>query len=309
MADGMLRRVLRRGRYGVRARRRQLLWGSTVLAAAVLAILVWGFVVEPARLVERDHQIPLPGWPAACDGLRLDVVSDVHTGSPRNGLDNLDRVVRRLAASDSDAVLMAGDYVILSVLFGEYVPAGTIARHLRPLTARKPVYAVLGNHDWWKDGPATSAAFAAAGVRMIDNRALPARFGDCRLWLVGLGDLLEGRPDPGKAFGEIDGTIGDDAPVIALTHEPDLWPRIREQAVLTIAGHTHGGQIHPFPQPQPGRFALRSHILNGWIREDGHDLFVTPGIGTSILPMRLGVPPEISRLTLRRRAPLPAAAP
>lgn len=294
--------MLPRGHYGVRRRRRQLLWGSAALAAGVLALLIWGFVVEPARLVERDHRIPPRGWPAACDGLRLDVVSDIHTGSPRNGLANLDRVVQRLAESDSDAVLMAGDYVILSVPFGEYIPAGTIANHLRPLVARKPVYAVLGNHDWWKDGAATSAAFAAVGVRMIDNRALPAQFGDCRVWFVGLGDLLEGRPDPDKAFGEIGDPAGA-APVIALTHEPDLWPRIRNQADLTIAGHTHGGQIYPWPQPQPGRFALRSHTLNGWIREDGRDLFVTPGIGTSILPMRLGVPPEISRLTLRSAPP------
>ena len=270
-----------------------------LLASAVLAVLVWGFVIEPARLVERDHALPLSGWPAQCDGLRLDVITDVHTGSPRNGVENLDRVVQRLIASDADAVLMAGDYVILSVFLGTYVDAGTIAEHLKPLTARKPVYAVLGNHDWWKNGSDISAKFAAAGVRMIDNAAAQATFGDCRLWLVGLGDLLEGRPDPDKAFG----AVTDDGPVIALTHEPDLWPRIRDRAVLTVAGHTHGGQIHPWPAAQPGRFAMRSHTLNGWIRDGGHDLFVSPGIGTSILPMRLGVPPEISRLTLRSAPP------
>ena len=292
---------------GMRDRRRprRMLRTAALLLLAVVGVLAYGFVIEPGRLVERDYAIPLPHWPARCDGLRLDVVADTHTGSPRNGLDNLDRVVRRLLASDSDAVLMAGDYVILSVFMGTYVPQAEIAEHLKPLTARKPVYAVLGNHDWWKDGRDISAKFAAAGVHMMDNRAAKARFGDCTLWFVGVGDLLEGEPDPEAAFGQ----VTDGAPVIALTHEPDLWPRLRDRAVFTVAGHTHGGQIHPWPVPQPGRYALYSHTLNGWIRDRGDTLFVSPGIGTSIVPMRLGVPPEISRLTLRSARPETARAP
>lgn len=283
-----------------RLKRKEVLWTARLLALAALALLVYGFVIEPARLVERSYALPLARWPAQCDGLRIDVVSDTHTGSPRNGVDNLDRVVRRLIASDADVVLMAGDYVILSVLLGTYVPAETVAEHLKPLTARKPVYAVLGNHDWWKNGPDVSARFAAAGVRMIDNRAVPLAFGDCRFWLAGLGDLLEGKPDVAGTYA----SIPDDAPVLALTHEPDLLPRIPERTVLTIAGHTHGRQILPWPLwlgAGPGEFSLGSHALRGWSRDGARDLFVTPGIGTSIVPMRLGVPPEISRLTLRAR--------
>jgi len=276
-------------------RHRHVRWTGALLAGALVAVLFYGLVVEPARLVERDTVIPLSDWPMQCDGLRLDVITDTHTGSPRNGLENLDRVVQRLVASDADAVLMAGDYVILSVFMGTYVPVEQIAAHLRPLTARKPVFAVLGNHDWWKNGPNISARLADAGVRMIDNAAVKARFGDCSVWFVGLGDLLEGRPDPARAFGQ----VSDDAPVIALTHEPDLWPRIRDRASLTVAGHTHGGQIYPGPVARPGRFVRGALTLNGWIRHGDRQLFVSPGIGTSIVPMRLGVPPEISRLTLR----------
>ena len=259
--------------------------------------MVQGFVVEPGQLVERDYALAPRGWPAACDGLRVDVVADTHTGSPRNGLDHLDEMVERLANDDSQVVLMAGDYVILKVLFGRYVPASVVAEHLKPLLARKPVYAVLGNHDWWKGGPAVRDAFAAAGVRMIDNRAEPVSLGDCRFWLVGLGDELEGRPDIAGAFAQ----VRDDAPAVALTHEPSLFPRIPARAALVVAGHTHGGQIDPWPLPSlhAGRFEPHSHWLRGAYDVDGRLLFVTPGIGTSILPMRLGVPPEISRLTLR----------
>jgi predicted MPP superfamily phosphohydrolase len=87
--------------------------------------------------------------------------------------------------------------------------------------------------------------------------------------------------------------------VVALTHESALWPKLPAAAALTIAGHTHGGQINPFGMFSPRRFRADSHALRGAYSEGGRTLFVTPGIGTSILPMRLGVPPEISRLTLR----------
>lgn len=279
----------------LRSRRQRLAWA---LFLAALAVAVYGFVIEPGRLVKRDYALALRGWPAACDGLRIDVVSDTHTGSPNNGIDKLDRWVRELGESDAPVVLMAGDYVILSVLAGTYVPPEVIARHLKPLTARKPVYAVLGNHDWWKDGNRVARAFSAAGVRMIDNRAVPVDVAGCRFWLAGLGDLLEGKPDVRGTFARIPA----DAPVVALTHEPALWPKLPASATLTVAGHTHGGQINPFGLFTPPRFRANSHALRDAYNEGGHTLFVTPGIGTSILPMRLGVPPEISRLTLRADA-------
>ena len=99
-----------------------------LLAALLLAFLAWGFVWEPAQLVERDYAIALPHWSPQCDGLRVDVVADLHTGSPRNGVDKLDRVVQRLIASDSDVVLLAGDYVILKVLLGTLRRTGSRCR-------------------------------------------------------------------------------------------------------------------------------------------------------------------------------------
>jgi len=272
-----------------------------LLFASVVATCIYGFVIEPARLVERGYSIALRNWPSACDGLRVDVVTDVHTGSPRNGVDKLDRLVRRLIASDAQLVLMAGDYVILSVLAGTYVPPEVIAAHLRPLTARKQVYAVLGNHDWWKNGPKVSRAFAAAGVNMIDNRAVPVQVGGCGFWLAGLGDLLEGKPDVAGTYAGIPAA----AAVVALTHEPALLHDIPQRTALTIAGHTHGGQVNPLWRWLPtSEFKPRSHWLRGEIRTPDKVLFVSPGIGTSILPMRLGVPPEISQLTLRSKVKL-----
>ncbi|MFS8137635.1 MAG: metallophosphoesterase [Thermomonas sp.] len=282
--------------------RRWKRWGwhqrvAWLVLAGFLVVCVDGFYVEPARLVERDYTLPLVNWPASCDGLRVDVISDTHTGSPRNGLDKIDRIVAKLSASDADLVVMTGDYVILSVLAGTYIPADKIAEHLKPLTARKPVYAVLGNHDWWKNGPRVSHAFAGIGVHMIDNMALPIDAGRCHFWLAGLGDSMEGHPDVRATFA----MIPRQASVITITHEPSLWPRVPMQATLTIAGHTHGGQINPFGWLTPAQFKPYSHQLQGKYVFDGRSLFVSPGIGTSILPMRLGVPPEISRLTLHSK--------
>lgn len=284
-----------------RRRARRLTWWLRIAVGGVLSLLAWGAIIEPQRLVERDHTLALRQWPARCDGLRLDVVADTHTGSPYNKLDNVDRLVERLVASDADAVLLGGDYVILSVFLGRYIPAADIAARLRPLTARKPVYAVLGNHDWWKDGDAVSRALASAGVTMIDNRALPVTLRGCGFWIAGIGDLMEGDPDVAGTFAAI---ADPDAPVLVLTHEPDSLPDIPLRAALTIAGHTHGGQMDPWPfRRQPSTWVRRSHRLKWHVRDDaGRDLFVTPGIGTSILPMRIGVPPEISRLTLRSAA-------
>ena len=268
------------------------------LAALLLAYLAWGFVWEPAQLVERDYTLALPRWPARCDGLRVDVIADLHTGSPRNGVDKLDRVVHRLEASDSDAVLLAGDYVILKVLLGRYVAPEVVAAHLRPLAARKPVYAVLGNHDWWKNGRKVRRALESAGIVVLENQARELSLRGCRFWLVGVGDLWEGHPDVRGSFAQ----VRDAAPVIALTHNPEIFPRMPARASLVVAGHTHGGQVWLLP----GRPSMRGpHYLAGQIVQGGRRLFVSPGIGTSILPFRFRVPPEISRLTLRRMGPGP----
>jgi predicted MPP superfamily phosphohydrolase len=285
----------------LRRRRRwqHLLWA---LAALVSAFLAWGFAWEPRQLVERDYALALPHWSPQCDGLRVDVVADIHTGSPGNGVDKLDRVVQHLAASDSTAVLMAGDYVILKVFLGKYVPPEVVAAHLRALTARKPVYAVLGNHDWWKDGHKVRRALESAGVTVLENQAREVTLGRCRMWLVGVGDLWEGHPDIARAFASVD----DGAPVVAVTHNPELFPKMPARASLVVAGHTHGGQVWLLP----GRPSMRwpHRYLAGAFVEGGRHLFVTPGIGTSIAPFRFRVPPEISRLTLRAQ-PRQAAAP
>lgn len=264
--------------------------------ALSLLVLAYGIAWEPRRLVERDQAIALPAWPAACEGLRIDHVTDIHTGSPSNGMDNLDRLVARLVASDAQAVVMTGDYVILSVLGGTYITADEMAPRLRPLTREKPVIAVLGNHDWWKGGVDVQRALERAGVIVLEDAARRVELRGCPLWFVGVGDLWTAPHDVRKAFGE----VRADAPVITLTHNPALFPSLARRSSLVLAGHTHGGQISLPGVGQPAMWGkAENRYVRGLYREEGGTLFVSPGVGTSILPLRLGVPPEISRLTIR----------
>jgi predicted MPP superfamily phosphohydrolase len=267
---------------------------AAVIAVSAIALLAWALVLEPRSLTVREHALQLPRWPQACAGIRVAVVADLHAGAPFVGLDKIDRIVERVAAAHPDLVLLAGDYVIQEIAGGTIVAPEQIAEHLRPL--KSPVYAVLGNHDWWLGGSRVRAALEAAGIPVLVNTHAEIKAGGCRFWLAGIDDDWAGHPDIAGAMAG----IPPDEPIVVLTHNPDLFPKIPKSVVLTIAGHTHGGQVClPFigrpvvPSLYGQRFAA-GHII-----EDGKHLFVSTGIGTSIIPVRFRVPPEISLLELQ----------
>lgn len=271
------------------------MWRQTIvyISASVLALLAgWGLYLEPRGLSLVRQELPLPGWTAELDGLEVVLLSDLHVGSPYYGLDKLEELVRRVNAQKPDLILLAGDYVIQGVRGGTFVSPEDIAPILGRLHARLGVFAVLGNHDWWLDGARVRRAFASAGVAVLEDEAVRL----AGFWVVGIGDLWEAPHDIDKALAAVD----DDAPVLAFTHNPDLFPEVPPRVTLTLAGHTHGGQVRlpilgtlVVPSRYGARFA-RGHIV-----EDERHLFVTSGLGTSIIPVRFRVPPEIAHLTLR----------
>ncbi len=155
-------------------------------------------------------------------------------------------MVEVVNASQPDAVLLLGDFVIQGVAGGRFVPPETIAAQLARLRAPLGVYAVLGNHDWWLDGPRVARAFTGAGIPILDHVAISLRRDRSPVWLAGIADLWEGRPDVAATLAR----VTDDAPVIAMTHNPDIFPAIPSRVCLTVAGHTHGGQVaFPFVGP------------------------------------------------------------
>jgi predicted MPP superfamily phosphohydrolase len=231
------------------------------------------------------------------------VLADLHIGSPYNGLPKLEQIVALTQAASPDLILLAGDYVIHGVVGGQFVPPEEFAAVLGRLSAPAGVYAVLGNHDWRFDAPRVQAALEAVSIPVLENRSRGIEWGACRFWVAGVSDFKRGPHDLASALN----AVPERAPTIVFTHNPDLFPQVPDWVALTVAAHTHGGQVYfpglgrPIvPSDYGSRYAL------GPIVEDGRHLFVNTGIGTSILPARFFVPPVVSLLTLRAQAPVPA---
>jgi hypothetical protein len=265
------------------------------IPSVALVLGLWAFVLEPASLEVNRYELTLPRWPAEQDGLLVALLSDLHVGSPFNGAEKLEEIVARVNQARPRIVLLAGDYVVSGVRGSEFVPPETTASILTKLEAPLGVFAVLGNHDYWYDAPRVSAAFESRGIRVLEDECLRIEGEGFDFWLVGIGDILEATPNVGSI---LDG-LPEGVAAIALTHNPDLFPEIPDRVAVTLAGHTHGGQVD-FPlwgaPVVPSRFGER--YVRGHVVEGGRHLFVTSGLGTSILPVRFRVPPEIALLRI-----------
>lgn len=281
---------------GAGRRSRKGRWIVIGTLAVALALLVWAFAIEPASLRVQRTELALPGWPAGSRPLTVALLADLHTGSPGQGLDALAQVVERTNALQPELVLIAGDFVIHGVVGGRFVPPEESAAVLARLTAPLGVFAVLGNHDHWLDGRRVQRALESAGIPVLEDQARRIERAGGAFWLVGLKDFWE----HGRDLEGVLAQLTDGAPALAFTHNPDVFATLPERFALVMAGHTHGGQVALplFGRPViPSRFGQR--YAYGHIVEQGWHLFVTSGVGTSILPVRFGVPPEIAVLTLR----------
>ena len=278
-------------------------------------------LAEPFRLNVTSYRITPVGWPAGLS-LKLAVIADLHAIEPWMGAERLDEIVESTNALGADAVLLAGDFVSsmrrVGRLFGRPVPDIVWAAALGRLRAPLGVHAVLGNHDWWDDDelqrtrkgrPPAARALEAAGIPVYENTATRFRKNGVPFWIAGLGDqwAFWPRPEQYERFrrrGKIDyqgvddlpatlRQVTDDAPVILMAHEPDIFPEVPDRVSLTVSGHTHGGQVRllGFAPVVPSKYGSR--YLYGHIFEDRRHLVVSGGLGCSGLPIRFGSPPEI----------------
>ena len=261
-------------------------------AAGLAAYAGW---IEPRRLVVRHDTLALPRWPPALAGLRVGVLTDLHAGVAHASEAVVGRWVERMNAEAPDLVLLGGDFTDAHWLFGGRLAPERIAERLAGLWAPHGCVAVLGNHDWKQFGMRMWTALADAGITVLENdsHAIDAPGG--RFHVAGLADMRHRRPDLAAALAD----VPEGEPALVLTHDPDQFPLVPDRVALTVAGHTHGGQValpylrRPFIPSHHGERYARGHLV-----EHGRHMVVGAGLGTSGLPVRLLAPPELLVLEL-----------
>ncbi|MBS1791130.1 MAG: metallophosphoesterase [Acidobacteria bacterium] len=268
---------------------------SALVLIVAVALVIDAFFIEPNRLVAHQATITMSPCLEELRGLRITAISDIHAGSPHITLDKIRRLVTLTNDQQPDLILLPGDFVIQNVIGGSFIEPVTLAAELKNLKARIGVFAALGNHDWWYNASRVKMAFEEVGIKVLDNQTIKLEQNGKAFWLAGFADKWEGNPTVIETLKQ----IADTSPIIAFTHNPDLFPEIPNRVALTIAGHTHGGQV---ALPLVGRLVVPSKFKQryaaGHIIEGGKYLFVTTGVGTSIIPVRFRVPPEIAVLTI-----------
>ncbi|WP_416463540.1 metallophosphoesterase [Sphingomonas sp. VDB2] len=286
-------------------RRRPWLTGSLCLLLAILAFVGWLLHNASAMPVVRRAEVALP-FPAGAPRAPVTValLTDTHLSGPDNSPDRLRRIVAQINALRPDLILLGGDYIGDDKGGATYDARASIAPFAR-LRAPLGVVAVLGNHDSRSkrnrralSGPDWRAAFARIGVTLLQDGAV--RRGP--LAIGGLKDVYTRRIDMPGTLAAMRQAGG--APLI-LSHGPDVFPRLPDAASLTLAGHTHCGQIAlPFlgvvyvPSKYGTRYAC------GLYREGARTMIVSGGVGTSSAPFRMLAPPDIWLVTIRPRLDL-----
>ena len=280
-----------------------------VLSPFLLFLGLWAFWYEPSSLVVKNYDLKIKQWNPAHNNLKIVAISDIHGGSNFITEEKIRKVVELANERNADLIVLLGDYVSEQTFNRTELkmPVSAIADNLAGLKAKHGVFAVLGNHDFRYNLPKVRSELERIGIRVLDGEATVINHNGQDLTILGLAEVLkvnEWYAFANQAKNALKETKAE-GNVLALVHNPDAIAMISggflasENLRLVLAGHTHGGQVRlPFvgsiivPSSYGQKYAL------GHVVENGIDMFVTTGIGTSILPVRFGVPPEISVLTI-----------
>jgi predicted MPP superfamily phosphohydrolase len=293
--------------------RRKFLRFLAGLGAFGTSTAAYGVGIEPLmRLGVAAYDISPPKWPPGFE-LKIAVVADLHACDPWMSPAHVETIVERTNALDADIIVMLGDYVAGHHYVTRQMPTSDWASVLAQLRAPLGVHAILGNHDYWSDRrmqregegkTAARQALEAVGIPVYENDVVRLTKAGHAFWLAGLGDQLayaparHFRPVHRVGVDDLDGTLAkitDDAPVILLAHEPDIARRVPSRVALQLSGHTHGGQVRLLgwaPLTPSGRRLNYGHVRMNC------DVVVSGGLGCSMLPFRLGAPPELVLVTL-----------
>jgi len=260
---------------------------------AVILPVTWALFVEPNMLVVKKVDLTVPKWHKEFNSLKIVVLSDIHVGSPFINYSKLDTIVKITNKEKPDLIFLLGDYLFQGVIGDNFIKPNLVIDKLGNLKATHGVIAVLGNHDWWYD---CKKYLENKKITVLENKAVKINYAGKTLWVAGVGDLWTMPVNITDAIKN----IKSNNPIILLSHNPDIFPIVPPGISLTIAGHTHGGQVYV---PFMGRIVTPSdygkRYATGHIVESNRHLFVSSGIGTTILPVRFGTPPEIVVLNIK----------
>ncbi len=270
-------------------------WGLG-LAASILAIGSVAGYLGSRRLTVRYLDVQLPRLPKAFDGLRVVQLSDLHVG-PHTSQSFLARIAETTRRENPDLIVYTGDQVDDFARDVEIFNA-TFAGLQAPFGQ----FVVAGNHDVYAGWSAVRQGLAAAGFSVLQNEAIALERTGARLWIAGTGDPAAGPTGRSPIAPDIPRTLAsipDGEPVLALAHNPALWPALAQRRVdLTLSGHTHYGQL-----AIPSRnWSMASPFLDlamGSHRLGDSLLYINPGTNYWGIPFRIGTPPEVTVLTLR----------
>ena len=260
----------------------------TTIGAATGAV-AYGVAYERHHIGVTEASLPVSGLPPALDGLRIGFLTDVHHSAMVPAADIV-RAVELVNAARPDLIVLGGDYVT----FGDRAFVAPVAELLGALRAPHGVFAILGNHDNDRDMP---AALRRHHVQVLRDARTRLTLNGEALELAGIRFWTRNPADIARVLrGASDTTL-------MLAHDPR---RLNEAAALNVpavlSGHTHGGQV-----VVPGLGALakrRFQVLAGLARRENTSIFVSRGIGTVYVPVRINCPPEVAVVTLTRHAQL-----
>jgi uncharacterized protein len=246
----------------------------------------YGVAYERHRIGVTELELPVSGLPVPLDGLRIGFITDIHH-SELVPAEDVTRAVDLMLGTSPDVIVLGGDYVTR----GDRAFMQPVAERLAPLTAPLGVFAIVGNHDDDREMP---AALSRVGFSVLrDQRTALVVRGE-QLTIAGIRFWTRRPADIARVLRGATGTT------LMLAHDPR---RLTEAAALNVpavlAGHTHGGQV-----VLPGYGAVaksRFPVISGLGSLENTTMFVSRGVGTVYVPIRINCPPEVALITLRQR--------
>lgn len=244
------------------------------------------------HVVQRLN-LSIAGWPRTKRPLRTAFLSDFHTGSHAGDIARFAGIVRELAAEKPDLVLHGGDFMNMQPFGGGRVPPHAVAAVLAGLHAPLGRFAVLGNHDYTYGADEVAAALEAHQIPVLADELRVLRHEGHEIGLVGIPDARELRSEARALLAG----LSPERPTIVLAHDPEWFAHVPSGPHLTLAGHTHAGQVRiPFIGALTNASRAPLRWSYGHIVEGGRHLYVTAGLGTSAIPLRIGAPPEVAMI-------------